>query len=569
MKKPNAGSEKNAPLARARASREDAPAERGRSFGASGEKQKYVAGRPVRVGDRFGELTVTEQIEAPDHKTYQGRHWLCTCDCGNPAIRTTTTLQQALAKGHVSSCRECWLELLRSRTAETFDQERTKTRTALASLWAQHRTLYSVAYDAREEERIRDAIEEDGIPIRSEESLSEQYAVEPSLLNVDAPSSAETTTAPVQRAAYLYPVGGGELCWACITCGETFSRGFGCTLCIEPVCMDCVRSEAHVHTEDEDGLMLHQIAAEFDRSRERVRQMETQGLTKLRHLHMASLVRTLGADYVSVHAFLRALHPELLDVGEMLAVLDWRERMAREAKVAAYRAAEEAAERAAETRRIIEERRQAKREEEQRRRAELAAQPEEVRALRIQRNLARRETETTRLANDLAAWHANLEALRASEPERDRRAAEAKSALELERIENEKRRSAEVMEEARKTLATTSAVFVPSKLRVAARKQDLLAILMLPVGEFDFSEEVRGALVEAGAEYIGDLLCELSCPPSRWVGPLLGAEVLFALREVGLNFGVNIYALTGRKGSELPFATPFVKRMGKVSTKKH
>ena len=57
-------------------------------------------GRELKlIGKRFGKLTVIEQAETKDHRTY----WVCQCDCG----RKITTAGVELNRGSTKSCGLC------------------------------------------------------------------------------------------------------------------------------------------------------------------------------------------------------------------------------------------------------------------------------------------------------------------------------------------------------------------------------------------------------------------------------------------------------------------------------
>jgi len=104
---------------------------------------------PDLTGQRFGELVV-ERLCA-DRAPGGLRRWLCRCDCGKPAIRTTTALRSAVKDGQQPCCHECHMGLwLGSRVA-------TKMRKieVLAKRYHRFGYLYSHQDDRRERAALR------------------------------------------------------------------------------------------------------------------------------------------------------------------------------------------------------------------------------------------------------------------------------------------------------------------------------------------------------------------------------------------------------------------------------
>ena len=77
------------------------------------------APRKPAVGERFGELI----IESQEGRRGTSVLWLCRCDCGRSALRTSSQLNRSVRLGHSPCCMECRDELWRSRF-RTSDPER-------------------------------------------------------------------------------------------------------------------------------------------------------------------------------------------------------------------------------------------------------------------------------------------------------------------------------------------------------------------------------------------------------------------------------------------------------------
>jgi hypothetical protein len=103
------------------------------------------------IGARVGDLVV----EASAGRSVSGAPlWLCRCDCGGQALRTTRALRRALAKGHVASCSRCLVARFRAPGIT-----RHHARVAIwRGLWRDHGTLWSDAAIARLTEAVRDSV---------------------------------------------------------------------------------------------------------------------------------------------------------------------------------------------------------------------------------------------------------------------------------------------------------------------------------------------------------------------------------------------------------------------------
>lgn len=104
----------------------------------------------VAIGERFGELIVEGELPTLG----RCRRWLCRCDCGAQAIRTTSALRRTLVRGS-TSCRTCLEELRRGRSIarrEAFTDH-------LRACWAEIGTLWSHRAEERLCDEIRDALD--------------------------------------------------------------------------------------------------------------------------------------------------------------------------------------------------------------------------------------------------------------------------------------------------------------------------------------------------------------------------------------------------------------------------
>ncbi len=133
------------------------------------------------VGQRFGELVVEREC-AMVERTHAGRcrEWLCRCDCGAHAIRTTNQLNQARRAGRKPCCQTCLDELrggMREAGRRAREANGARRRAFYARLWADWHTLWSHHAETRLQDEIRDAIAEElGFrPTESVPSLPASY----------------------------------------------------------------------------------------------------------------------------------------------------------------------------------------------------------------------------------------------------------------------------------------------------------------------------------------------------------------------------------------------------------
>lgn len=106
----------------------------------------------VQIGDVFGELTVEAQLPTLDSR--QGRRWLLRCDCGGTAIRTSSSLGQAVRNGAISCCREC----LRELNAGSWEWRVRSRHDLFLSIWREHRELYTTVQLGHLENDIREEV---------------------------------------------------------------------------------------------------------------------------------------------------------------------------------------------------------------------------------------------------------------------------------------------------------------------------------------------------------------------------------------------------------------------------
>lgn len=229
-------------------------------------------------GERFGELVAEEHV-GTDEPT-GGRLWLLRCDCGWKALRTTAHLRKAVKEGRQPACARCCAELWAGLCIARTETRRTGSMYILFRLWEECGVLYGAAYDTLFEASLRDAFEEDGMYFENRES--ERY--------YEPLPSYEFTSDMIGRGktpiTYFYPIGpdaGPPRTWKCADCGEFFDRGIGCTLCIEPICRQCVRLGHTCGLEHEDGYTLRVIGTLFGVSRTRILEIQKEAMRRLRH----------------------------------------------------------------------------------------------------------------------------------------------------------------------------------------------------------------------------------------------------------------------------------------------
>ncbi len=226
-------------------------------------------------GQTFGDLVAQE----PVGKTVYGTLWSCRCVCGQIVCRTATHLRQALSHGHRSACKDCHVTAPNKITVSyAIPGERVRI---LKELYARQGTIWTYTASKKLEAKVQ-------------KDLENAFGKLPETSYTDGTGVAfgERTPLPIrrqQRIAYLHPIAieSNEGYWECVDCKGEFSRGLGCTACIEPVCRDCVLAERHAcleaATDSVDGVhSLEETGAVFGLCRERARQIEQHALNKLR-----------------------------------------------------------------------------------------------------------------------------------------------------------------------------------------------------------------------------------------------------------------------------------------------
>lgn len=88
---------------------------------------------------RFGELTVLYEV-ARKKRTHAGhnREWMCRCDCGRKAIRTTTQLHLAKRNGSSPCCALC----LRELRGGMVEEYKGRMKEVMQYWWEEYGTLY-------------------------------------------------------------------------------------------------------------------------------------------------------------------------------------------------------------------------------------------------------------------------------------------------------------------------------------------------------------------------------------------------------------------------------------------
>jgi hypothetical protein len=221
-----------------------------------------------KIGDRYGELTIREFLGLRGNL----KTWLLSCDCGEgEAIRTTSSLNNSMRDGRTPCCAKCLGELRRSRGVF----RRIGSGDFWIEFFLEHGHVWPRASCERLERKIEEDLEEEG---HQAPQLSRHYEF------AECSESKEKHVSDFQaRIDALYPLQAKEnYFWVCIECNELRARGFGCTDCVEFVCIDCVSSENHRHTSD-NNVHLRTVARLFGCSRENVRRIESKALGSLRH----------------------------------------------------------------------------------------------------------------------------------------------------------------------------------------------------------------------------------------------------------------------------------------------
>lgn len=190
-----------------------------------------IAGAPHRGfkldGKRFGELTVVRAVDRRDTSIL----WLCRCDCGRVALRTSCQLTRAERTGSSPSCNVCLSEMRGGQILT----DRARRAQGFVEMFVMFGALYNPERESSYEEDIKAELESLGLS-RPEGEIPTSWGI--------APGAAWNASAAIlqQRAAYLAPMSGRT--WHC-ACGVFFEEGFACVACQEPACRDCVNAEAH------------------------------------------------------------------------------------------------------------------------------------------------------------------------------------------------------------------------------------------------------------------------------------------------------------------------------------
>lgn len=105
----------------------------------------------IQIGDIFGELTVEALLPTDDGGN---RRWLCRCDCGNEAIRTTAALNRSRADSQKPCCARCLEELRRGM----WIQREIHGVSYLKNLWLDRGELWTTVTLERLERDIHDEV---------------------------------------------------------------------------------------------------------------------------------------------------------------------------------------------------------------------------------------------------------------------------------------------------------------------------------------------------------------------------------------------------------------------------
>ena len=281
------------------------------------------------VGRRFGDICVVSYLRTER----AGRIWLCECaSCGVGLERSTAGLAWGEREGWVQSCLECRRELRAGRALV----RRKAGKKRFLDLWEITGSLYSWWGDT------------DDIWLYREAECT--YGWEPCDDHEDLPCRGDT-----QLDAYLVEVSGHE--WECSCCRDLFTTGYGCLLCLEPVCVLCVDARDHGSLGCNSAIRwdgqytLDAIGKELGVSRERVRQIELRALRKLRHPSRTKYLNMFADFYwrryspaptpIALYTDYEGCLPYDYDRSAKLA--EERQREAAEAAAAAKRAAKRAA----------------------------------------------------------------------------------------------------------------------------------------------------------------------------------------------------------------------------------
>lgn len=223
------------------------------------------------AGQEFGELTAIE----PAGATRLGVVWRCVCRCGAEQLRTAAVLMYARRNNVTPMCPRCLGEWRRGAGID----RRSRQRAAGAMRpELQLYGLYALRYDSQEEEALTELIASklgvgtDQTTLAGSEGESDLHV-----------ESGERSLG--QDWSQLFPLHSGEdAIFECALCQRPNKRGWGCTGCVQFVCVDCGRAEKHRSCwgdESHEGLSYRAIAESFEVSGTRISQIEGKAIQRL------------------------------------------------------------------------------------------------------------------------------------------------------------------------------------------------------------------------------------------------------------------------------------------------
>ena len=218
-------------------------------------------------GCKFGDLRA-EVIVGRDN----GCIWRLRClGCGGAVFMTAGEVRRrfAIVKDRFA-CPGCMREEKRST-------RNIRLESVYRELWALTGTLYGGTWDEFVRREILSELEAKVAPVRT------AIEVLPVATGEERDREASHPKPTQQRAMYLYPlrVRRGRI-FLCITCKREFRRGLGCTLCVEPVCVKCVRKSAHTCTTERDYEDTYESIGNATTSLQPRAEGERQGITRER-----------------------------------------------------------------------------------------------------------------------------------------------------------------------------------------------------------------------------------------------------------------------------------------------